>query len=171
MPFQVQFTILQTDSPIKINKKDGTVYVDGTIDREVTPIIKIKIIARDGGLFEDEQVGRKCIVLLALILNKIFRNFLEFISIKPNFNFFQEFQIPEGFIQNESVANLTVVVLDANDNAPTWHNYDRLRRKHSSMESEGVPMNDENENINSVIPTYTVKGKILYFTRQHEFLS
>ena len=54
-----------------------------------------------------------------------------------------------------------MVVLDANDNAPTGHNYDRLRGKHSSMESEGVPMNDENENINSVIPTYTVKGKIL----------
>ena len=54
-----------------------------------------------------------------------------------------------------------MVVLDANDNAPTWHNYDRLRRKHSSMESEGVAMDDENENINSVIPTYTVKGKIL----------
>ena len=61
-----------------------------------------------------------------------------------------------------------MVVLDANDNAPTWHNYDRLRRKHSSMESEGVPMNDENENINSVIPTYTVKGKILYFTTEHK---
>ena len=63
------------------------------------------------------------------------------------------------------------MVLDANDNAPTWHNYDRLRRKHSSMESEGVPMDDENENINSVIPTYTVKGKILYFTKEHEFIS
>ena len=69
LPFQVQFTILQTDSPIKISKRDGTVYVDGTIDREVTPIIKLKIMARDGGLFEDEQVGRKCIVLLVLLLN------------------------------------------------------------------------------------------------------
>ena len=64
-----------------------------------------------------------------------------------------------------------MVVLDANDNAPTWHNYDRLRRKHSSMESEGVPMDDEHENINSVIPTYTVKGKISCFTKEHECLS
>ena len=69
LPFQVQFTILQTDSPIKINKRDGTVYVDGTIDREVTPIIKINIIARDGGLFEDEQVSTKCNVFLVLLLN------------------------------------------------------------------------------------------------------
>ena len=68
--------------------------------------------------------------------------------------------MPHEFVQNESVANLTVVILDANDNAPTWHNYDRLRRKHSSMESEGVPMGDGKENINSVIPTYTVKGKM-----------
>ena len=51
--------------------------------------------------------------------------------------------------------------MDANDNAPTWYNYDRLRRKHSSMESEGVSMDDEKENINSVIPTYTVKGSIV----------
>ena len=64
-------------------------------------------------------------------------------------------------MQNESYANLTIVVLDANDNAPTWYNYDRLRRKHSSMESEGVSMDDEKENINSVIPTYTVKGSVL----------
>ena len=72
--------------------------------------------------------------------------------------------MPEDFVQNESYANLTIVVLDANDNAPTWYNYDRLRRKHSSMESEGVSMDDEKENINSVIPTYTVKGKIfIYF--------
>ena len=63
-------------------------------------------------------------------------------------------------MQNESYANLTIVVLDANDNAPTWYNYDRLRRKHSSMESEGVSMDDEKENINSVIPTYTVKGSV-----------
>ena len=74
----------------------------------------------------------------------------------------QEFQLPEDFVQNESYANLTIVVLDANDNAPTWYNYDRLRRKHSSMESEGVSMDDEKENINSVIPTYTVKGKYFY---------
>ena len=39
------------------------------------------------------------------------------------------------------------------------------------MESEGVPMDDENENINSVIPTYTVKGKILQCTKEHECLS
>ena len=64
-------------------------------------------------------------------------------------------------MQNESYANLTIVVLDANDNAPTWYNYDRLRRKHSSMESEGVSMDDEKENINSVIPTYTVKGSVM----------
>ena len=73
----------------------------------------------------------------------------------------QEFQLPEDFVQNESYANLTIVVLDANDNAPTWYNYDRLRRKHSSMESEGVSMDDEKENINSVIPTYTVKGSVI----------
>ena len=53
-----------------------------------------------------------------------------------------------------------IVVLDANDNAPTWHNYDRLRRKHSSMESESISMEDEKESINSVIPTYTVKGNV-----------
>ena len=64
-------------------------------------------------------------------------------------------------MQNESYANLTIVVLDANDNAPTWYNYDRLRRKHSSMESEGVSIDDEKENINSVIPTYTVKGSVM----------
>ena len=79
-PFQVQFTILQNNSPIKINKKDGTVYVDGTIDREVTPIIKIKIIARDGGLFEDEQVGRKCIVFLVLLLNNFSKLFKIYIN-------------------------------------------------------------------------------------------
>ena len=32
-------------------------------------------------------------------------------------------------------------------------------------------MDDENENINSVIPTYTVKGKILNFTKEHEWYS
>ena len=73
--------------------------------------------------------------------------------------------MPDDFVQNESYANLTIVVLDANDNAPTWYNYDRLRRKHSSMESEGVSMEDEKENINSVIPTYTVKGEIFIFFR------
>ena len=71
--------------------------------------------------------------------------------------------MPEDFIQNESRANLTVIVLDANDNAPTWHNYDRLRRKHSSVESESIPMDDETENIHSVIPTYTVKGNKLFY--------
>ena len=39
------------------------------------------------------------------------------------------------------------------------------------MESEGVPMNDENENINSVIPTYTVKGKILILQRNTSVLN
>ena len=82
LPFQVQFTILQTDSPIKINKRDGTVYVDGTIDREVTPIIKIKIIARDGGLFEDEQVSQKCIVFLSLVL-KFFETFWNLYQLNP----------------------------------------------------------------------------------------
>ena len=91
MPFQVQFTILQTDSPIKINKKDGTVYVDGTIDREVTPIIKIKIIARDGGLFEDEQVGQKYIVFLILLF-EFFETFQNLHQLNPILISFRNFK-------------------------------------------------------------------------------
>ena len=47
---------MDTNSPIKINQRDGTLYVDGRIDREVTPIIRLKVFARDGGIFEGEEV-------------------------------------------------------------------------------------------------------------------
>ena len=55
---KVQFSIMHnTDSPIKIDQRDGTVYVNGRLDREKTPIIKLKIVARDGGIFDaDDQV-------------------------------------------------------------------------------------------------------------------
>ena len=47
---------METNSPIKIDKQDGTVFVDGTLDRERTPVVKIKVIARDGGIFDADQV-------------------------------------------------------------------------------------------------------------------
>ena len=51
------------------------------------------------------------------------------------------------FVPNLSQANLTVYILDANDNEPKFYNYDRLRRKKQK---------DGTESINSVLPTYTV---------------
>ena len=47
---------MESDSPIRINQRDGTLYVDGRLDREVTPIIRLKVFARDGGIFEGEEV-------------------------------------------------------------------------------------------------------------------
>ena len=48
---------MESDSPIRINQRDGTLYVDGRLDREVTPIIRLKVFARDGGIFEGEEVA------------------------------------------------------------------------------------------------------------------
>ena len=53
----MQFSILETGSPIKIKARDGTVYVDGVLDRETEPIIELSIIARDGGMFDENQVN------------------------------------------------------------------------------------------------------------------
>ena len=55
---KVQFSLIQnSDSPIKIDPRDGTVYVNGRLDREKTPLIRVKVVARDGGLFDaDDQV-------------------------------------------------------------------------------------------------------------------
>ena len=47
---------MESDSPIRIDQRDGTLYVDGRLDREVTPIIRLKVVARDGGIFEGEEV-------------------------------------------------------------------------------------------------------------------
>ena len=47
---------MESDSQIRIDQRDGTLYVDGRLDREVTPIIRLKVVARDGGIFEGEEV-------------------------------------------------------------------------------------------------------------------
>ena len=62
----MQFSILQTDSPIKIDKRDGTVYIDGTLDRETNPVIRLSVIARDGGMFEDDQVRYTLLLTLRM---------------------------------------------------------------------------------------------------------
>ena len=54
---------MQTDSPIKIDQRDGTVYVNGRLDREKTPIIKLKVVARDGGIFDSEDQVRQMLFL------------------------------------------------------------------------------------------------------------
>ena len=48
---------------------------------------------------------------------------------------------------NESRANVTVLVLDANDNSPNFYGYTRLRRK------EGSELNDPH----AVLPIYTAE--------------
>ena len=47
---------MESDSPIKIDQRDGTLYVNGRLDREITPVISLKVIARDGGIFDTDQV-------------------------------------------------------------------------------------------------------------------
>ena len=42
------------------------------------------------------------------------------------------------FVPNLSQANLTVYILDANDNEPKFHNYDRLRRKKQKDGTESI---------------------------------
>ena len=112
---EVVFSLSNDSVPVKINTLDGTVFVNGTLNREQTPHIDLTIIAADGGL--------------------------------------EGFDDPD-FVPNLSQANLTVYVLDANDNAPKFYNYDRLRRKtKKTQELLGEPVR---ESINSVLPTYTV---------------
>ena len=48
---------------------------------------------------------------------------------------------------NESRSNVTVLVLDANDNSPNFYGYTRLRRK------EGSELND----LHAVLPIYTAE--------------
>ena len=39
-------------------------YVDGILDREITPVIRLSVVARDGGIFDADQV----------ILNRVGKN-------------------------------------------------------------------------------------------------
>ena len=56
----------------------------------------------------------------------------------------------EDIVFNESRTNVTVLVLDANDNVPSFYGYTRLRRK------EGADINDPH----AVMPIYTVEVSI-----------
>ena len=66
---------MESDSPIRINQRDGTLYVDGRLDREVTPIIRLKVFARDGGIFEGEEVT---IIKIDFLLNNLILKFIRY---------------------------------------------------------------------------------------------
>ena len=93
---------------VKINSKDGTLYLDGHLDRETMSTLAFEVIAKDrahvqGGALEEI---------------------------------------------NESKVNVTIFILDINDNAPTFYGYTRLRKKED---------NNDKSTINSIVPIYTIE--------------
>jgi protocadherin Fat 4 len=103
--------------PIKLNAKDGTLLIDGTLNRETMSQIQFEVKATDrassskNGKSEDQVL--------------------------------------------ESRVNVTVYILDVNDNAPTFHGYTRLRRK--GPKETPVPPETGSAMISNIVPIYTIE--------------
>ena len=106
----IKFGISSSDNKvIKIDPKEGSLFVDGNLDRESISQIDLEVTATDRANVEDhgaEQV-------------------------------------------HQAKVNITVFILDTNDNAPTFYGYTRLRRK----EEQKSPVVDM---ISNIVPIYLI---------------
>ena len=107
---KVRFEISSaTTDVLKMNPKDGSLYIDGNLDREAISQLSFEVVAKDrNGISEANE--------------KI----------------------------NESKVNVTIFILDINDNAPTFYGYTRLRRKEEQQKN--VPSLEKM--ISNIVPIY-----------------
>ena len=92
---------------IKLDRKDGSLYVDGNLDRESTSEMTFEIIAKDRATSRNDK----------------------------------------GEQVHSAKVNITLFILDINDNAPTFYGYTRLRRKEEQRQP-GVDM------LSNIVPIY-----------------
>ena len=102
----VVFKLSEPSDLIKVNGKDGSLFLNGVLDREAVSELTFEVIAQDRANADDDLEQR-----------------------------------------HEAKVNVTVFILDINDNAPTFYGYTRLRKKEEKV----------NKVLNNIVPIYTIE--------------
>ena len=103
----VAFKLSQPSDLIKVNAKDGSLFLNGALDRESVSELTFEVIAQDRANADEDDLEQR----------------------------------------HEAKVNVTVFILDINDNAPTFYGYTRLRKKEEK----------ENKVLNNIVPIYTIE--------------